>query len=94
MSHYNELEEVLNRALKRASKEKGTIRHNNLNQSFLYQPICEINRRLGSTDGLLYQAVKKIYETKVLDKTNRVNELLDAIVYLAAAVILEEDSNE
>lgn len=86
---YEPLQRVLKDALARAAKGKGAERHAT-GEPFIDQPIFTIPRALGgSPDPLLYQAVKKIYESKRLDPAAARNELLDAIVYIAAAVILE-----
>ncbi len=53
-----------------------------------------ISRLIGSHDGLLYQAVKKIQESKRMDKDAAVRELLGAINYIAGAVIFLEAKEE
>ena len=91
---YAPLYETLKRALARAANGKGAERHAT-NAAFLNQPIFAIPRALGgSEDPLLFQAVKKIYESKRLPKERAENELLDAIVYLASAVLLMEERND
>ena len=88
---YEPLHRVLKDALARAAKGKGAERHAS-DEPFIDQPIFTIPRALGgSPDPLLFQAVKKIYESKRLDPDAARNELLDAIVYLASAIILTED---
>ena len=85
---YTPLRMVLEQAYNRASSGKGRERHAD-EQPFVQQPIFAIPRALGgSQDPLLFQAVKKIYESKRLPSPRDEAELLDAIVYLAAAVIL------
>lgn len=87
---YEPLAETLDAALERAQNGKGRERHAAIDQPFLEQPIFSIPRALGSGgEPLLYQAVKKIYESRILTMEASRNELLDAIVYIAAAVILE-----
>lgn len=87
---YDILSQVLKNAYFRASKGKGKVRHAN-GKPFLEQPIFTITEALGARpDPLLFQAVKKIYESQRLDPEASVNELLDAIVYVAAAVILKQ----
>lgn len=88
---YEPLHRVLKDALARAAKGKGAERHAS-HEPFIDQPIFAIPRALGgSPDPLLFQAVKKIYESKRLASDAARNELLDAIVYLASAIILTED---
>ena len=85
---YDSLQAVLDAAYERAAEGKGKERHAN-GENFLNQPILAIPRALGgSPSPLLFQAVKKIYECQRLQSPNDQNELLDAIVYLAAAVLL------
>ena len=85
---YAPLRKVLEQAYNRAASGKGRERHAD-EQPFVQQPIFAIPRALGgSQDPLLFQAVKKIYESKRLPSPRDEAELLDAIVYLAAAVIL------
>lgn len=91
---YQPLWEVLNKALNQAQSGKGKVRHAPNNEEFLNQNICEINRRLGSADGCLFQAVKKIYESKILSAEAAINELLGAIVYISAAVILTQEREQ
>jgi hypothetical protein len=61
---YVVLMDVLQEALNQASEGKGKERHAKEGEAFEDQPICEIARRLDG--GPLYQAVKKIYESKRL----------------------------
>lgn len=74
---------------------KGQDRHgSDLNKNFDDQPICQILDQLHSDNSpLLYQAVKKIYESRRLPHPASSNELLDAIAYLAVAIIFAERSN-
>lgn len=93
MSAYDKLYYVLDRAFDQAAEGKGKERHAyDDKEPFEKQPICEICTRLGSIDGALFQAVKKIYECKRLPSERAVNELLGAINYIAAAIILLEQS--
>lgn len=88
---YSKLGNILNRAFDQAANGKGKERHAYSDKEpFEKQPICEICTRLGSIDGALFQAVKKIYECKRLPTERAVNELLGAINYIAAAIILLE----
>lgn len=88
---YFELERILKLALEQASEGKGSERHAN-GEDFEKQKICEISRRLGSNDYNLGQAVKKIYESKRLPKERAIAELLGAINYIAAGIIILEES--
>lgn len=89
---YAALRTILNDAYTQAASGKGKERHAN-DRPFLQQPICEIGRMLGSVcDGELYQAIKKAQEASNMlergDHGKAEHELLGAINYLAAAVIL------
>ena len=84
--NYGSLRRVLDMAYNRAAHGKGKERHAD-DQPFEQQPIIKICENLGSEDGALFQAVKKIYEAKKLDFAAGQNELLDAIVYIAAAYL-------
>ena len=87
---YATLNDVLNRAYDQASKGKGKDRHAQ-SLSFDKQPIQQISNLIGSSDGLYYQAIKKIQESRRLPTVERqVAELLGAIVYIAGAIIYEE----
>jgi hypothetical protein len=87
---YEELANILDAALARAQSGKGKERHADDN-AFMDQPIMDIPRRLGGDPSpLLYQAVKKIYEGQRLSPEMARNERLDAIVYIAAAVLLSD----
>ena len=91
--NYDGLYKVLMLALKQASEGKGSERHAN-GEAFEKQKICEISRRLGSNDYNLGQAVKKIYESKRLPKERAIAELLGAINYIAAGIIILEESED
>lgn len=86
---YQSLQAVLDAAYQQASHGKGAARHA-AGEPFEKQKICEITRRLiGSpVQSLLYQAVKKIYETT---RTDPIPEILGAINYLCAAVIVLQE---
>lgn len=91
---YTPLRTVLEQAYNRTAKGKGKERHAD-QKAFLQQPIFAIPRALGgSQDPLLFQAVKKIYESKRLPSPRDEAELLDAIVYLAAAVLLMREKRD
>ena len=87
---YYSLSEVFKEAYKQASEGKGCERHASEGEAFEDQPICEMARRLGH-GGPLYQAVKKIYESQGLEGERGVNELLGAINYIAAAIIVRRE---
>lgn len=87
---YASLRSVLARAVEQAEKGKGHERHDR-GEPFEEQDICTIGRDLGSVDFELGQARKKAQESKCLPPDRAVAELLGAIVYLAAAVILLEE---
>ena len=86
---YAKLREVLERAFIQASGGKGKERHAEDGEAFEDQVICEVRRRVGHgyTRG---QAVKKIYEAGRLPKDRAVAELLGAINYIAADIIVLE----
>lgn len=83
------LRAVLDAAYDQAAHGKGADRHNPDGENFEQQAICEMDRRLPG--GARYQAVKKIYESRVLELQGKnyeaVAELLGAINYLAATAI-------
>lgn len=88
---YSSLQKVLDAALSQAKDGKGKERHATIGELFENQPICEIGRRVGP-GYQLGQAVKKIYESQRLPKEEAVAELLGAINYLAAAVIVRRET--
>jgi hypothetical protein len=90
--NYASLAGILMRALDQASAGKGKERHS-YGEPFEQQKICQINRWLQSPDGDLYQAVKKIIEAKRLPHDRGVAELLGAINYVAAAIIIMDELN-
>jgi hypothetical protein len=87
---YESLELVLREAYDRAALTKGVERHANGN-SFSQQEICTDLRLFGIAPAL-FQARKKIKESFRLLASAAINELLDAIVYLAAAVIVLKEN--
>lgn len=84
---YEPLASVLNAALEQAQSGKGKERHAT-GQPFEEQPIITISELLGSHIGDLFQAIKKAQESTRLKPGPAVHELLGAINYLAAAVII------
>lgn len=93
-SGYTELAKVLEEALEQAQNGKGNQRHQVNNASFTQQPICELTRLYG----LAYpfgQAAKKAHEVNQLQTTEaKIAELLGAINYLAAAVIVLKEQQD
>ena len=87
---YFSLAQVFEAAFNQASSGKGKERHSYSDaESYQNQVLCEIDRRLhGFADGPRYQAVKKIYESARMDPDRAIRELLGAINYTAAAIIL------
>lgn len=92
-SLYSSLEKVLSMALDQASNGKGKERHAEEGEPFEKQQICEITRRVGHGFPL-GQAVKKIQESPRLKGEHLVNELLGAINYIAASIIVEMDKED
>lgn len=86
---YEELADVLNRALDQAAYGKGKERHAN-DKPFVEQPMQVISDMLRSPEGLRYQVIKKTQESAGLPHDRAVAELLGAIVYAAGAVIYME----
>lgn len=88
---YQGLATVFERSLNQAQNGKGNERHQVGETSFEQQPICELARLFG-TGYNFGQAAKKAHETSQLStKEAKVNELLGAINYLAAAVLVIEE---
>lgn len=83
---YEALAEVLEEALKQSSHGKGKERHSQA-KPFLQQPICELPRMVGVA-GTAYQVMKKTQEAMRLPPDRAVTELLGAIVYTAATIIV------
>lgn len=86
---YEKLAEVLSRAFAQAAVGKGKERHAQ-GEPFHEQVICMGARKFG-VGSLLFQAFKKSEESQRLDRDAGVRELLGAINYLAAAVIVLEE---
>lgn len=87
---YESLGRVLQSAHDQAAKGKGIKRHSKDGEPFDRQKICEITRRVG-LGYPLGQAIKKAEESIVLGGSRGVAEVLGAINYLAAAVIIMEE---
>lgn len=92
---YQMLETILVEAKSQACDGKGKERHAVDGEAFEKQQICEIGRRLKGNPaaGPLFQAVKKIYESGRLGGEAGVRELLGAINYIAAGIVLTRESN-
>ncbi len=90
---YFPLAQVFEAAFNQASAGKGNERHAySSDENYRNQLICEMDRRLhGNADGPKYQAVKKIYESARMDPDRAIKELLGAINYTAAAIILLDE---
>lgn len=88
---YEQLAAVLNEALEQASDGKGKERHARGDTPFDRQPICEIGRMVG-TGYNVGQAMKKSQEARGMIGRGQPDEaafeMLGAINYLAAAIIL------
>ncbi|SDX89992.1 hypothetical protein SAMN05444336_112103 [Albimonas donghaensis] len=84
---YEPLAEVLADALAQAADGKGKERHARGDTPFLRQPICEIARMVGPGFAT-GQAIKKAQESARLPAGRDEAELLGAINYLAAAVLV------
>lgn len=84
---YESLCAVLDEAVEQASRGKGKERHASEGEAYEKQIICEVARRVG-LGYPLGQAVKKIYESQRLGGNAGVQELLGALNYVAAAVIV------
>ncbi len=93
MNNYRSLEQVLHLAFLRASKGKGKERHGT-EESFLHQDICQEQRIFGINPSL-FQIRKKTKEVLRLEtQEQKINELLDVIVYAAASVIILKEGGE
>lgn len=88
---YEELHRVLMLALRDAQDVKGKERHACEGEAFQDQKIVQLNRWIGTTHGAVYQAAKKAIESTRLPKEQAIADLLGAINYLAAAVLLREE---
>jgi hypothetical protein len=87
--NYKSLYNVFQEAYKQASEGKGKERHAN-NEHYEQQKICTLNLQIGSNHGLIYQACKKSIESTRMTPDRAKAEILGAINYLAAAIIVLE----
>jgi hypothetical protein len=85
---YEQLALVLDAALMQAQAGKGKERHAGDGQAFHDQQIVQLCEWMGSTQGDIFQAAKKAIESTRLPPQRAELELLGAINYLAAAVIV------
>ena len=90
---YLSLWSTLQDAWSQAAFGKGKDRHQKNDEPFEDQPICMFARRVG-IGFPLGQAMKKIDEAARMEQEAAVNELLGAINYLAAAVIVLRELSE
>ncbi|RPH88529.1 MAG: hypothetical protein EHM66_00545 [Deltaproteobacteria bacterium] len=87
--NYKALRDVFEAAIHQAADGKGKTRHAGEYEAFEDQQICQIPRWLGSIDGPLFQAVKKCLEVNRISTTEaKIHELLGALNYIAAAIIV------
>lgn len=82
---YSALRKVLEEVFYEVSMGKGAQRHGN-NKPFTEQPMFDIMKYQGP-GFTLGQAMKKIIECRGLDPTSRRRELIQAMGYIAGAVI-------
>jgi hypothetical protein len=88
---YDSLHTVLKAAYDQASKGKGKERHAGNGLAFTEQPMQTISKLLGTSDGLAFQAIKKVTEAKGMQTfEQKERELLGAIVYTAGIIIFEK----
>lgn len=86
---YGPLADVLDKALNQAQFGKGNDRHNQNEERFEDQQIVQLGEWMGrSTVFGIGQACKKAIESTHLSDEKAIEELLGAINYLAAAVIV------
>jgi hypothetical protein len=85
---YEQLAKVLDDALAQAQAGKGKERHAGEGEAFHDQQIVQLCEWMGSTQGDVFQAAKKAIESTRLPAPRAEAELLGAINYLAAAVIV------
>lgn len=88
---YKTLGDVLISAYNQASKGKGKERHSS-GEEFEDQLICYLERRGHTFD--TGQACKKIDESLRLSPNRAIHELLGAINYIAARIIVLQDQME
>tara|TARA_R110000851_G_scaffold239969_1_gene392682 strand:+ start:273 stop:695 length:423 start_codon:yes stop_codon:yes gene_type:complete len=88
---YDSLEVVLKAAYNQAASGKGKERHAGNGLTFTDQPMQTISKLLNTSDGLAFQAIKKVTEAKGMQTfEQKERELLGAINYIAGIIIFEE----
>jgi hypothetical protein len=92
LDKYDALRAVLLRALEQAEHGKGKERHASEGEAFHEQQIVKFGEWLGSCHFQVGQACKKAIESTRLPRDRAVAELLGAMVYLAAAVLVVENA--
>ncbi len=85
---YAALANVLDQALAQAQSGKGLERHAGGGEAFEDQQIVQLGEWMGSTAFAIGQACKKSIESTRLAPDRAIAELLGAINYLAAAVVM------
>lgn len=85
---YEQLAAVLDAALAQAQAGKGKERHAGEGEAFHDQKIVQLCEWMGSTQGAVFQVAKKALESTRLDDAAAERELLGAINYAAAAVLV------
>lgn len=91
---YDALKRVLAEAVEQASEGKGKERHANEGEVFTEQQIVMLNLWLGSNHGDLFQVIKKAIESTRLPFERAKRELLGAINYAAAAILVLEEQQK
>lgn len=86
---YSSVARVLEQAFEQCSNGKGNTRHAIADEPFEEQIICWLQRR--GYDGTRFQAAKKIDESLRMNPGAAIKELLGAINYLAATIIVLEE---
>lgn len=90
---YEKLASVLTLALKQASEGKGKKRHAVGDTPFDRQPIMELPRMVGPS-GTAYQVMKKTQEAMRMDAGPAVAELLGAINYACATILIIQENEQ
>lgn len=90
LAEYDSLRAVLERAARQAESGKGKLRHALDGEPFEQQQIVRLGEWMASTHFEVGQACKKALESTRLPRGRAVAELLGAINYLAAAVLVLE----
>lgn len=90
---YESLAAILDEALNDAQAGKGLERHTSHGEAFCDQQIVQFGEWLGNTGFQVGQACKKAIESERLPYAAARAELLGAINYLAAAVIVLDRRN-